>query len=75
MPRGKADAVATDVVLDEPIEAPLAEGDRVGTLTVKLGEDTVYDGPVVALTPVDSAGFFGRLWDTLLMWVFKLFRA
>ena len=57
------------------IVAPLAVGDEVGTVTLTLDGKTVYEAPAVALEAVDQSGFFARLWDTVLMWIARLFSA
>lgn len=75
LPRGKHDNLVTDVVLNEEIIAPLAIGDTVGMVTVSLDGETQLELPAVALESVAEAGFFARLWDTVLMFVSKLFGA
>jgi D-alanyl-D-alanine carboxypeptidase (penicillin-binding protein 5/6) len=73
LPRGKNSDLVRDLVLDDPIVAPLAVGDPVGTLTVALDGETLRQVPLVALEPLESGGFFARLWDMVLMWLAKLF--
>ena len=75
LPRGKHDELQTDVALDSEIEAPLAVGDAVGTVTVTLDGETQYQAPAVALQAVEEAGFFARLWDSILMFIAELFGA
>jgi D-alanyl-D-alanine carboxypeptidase (penicillin-binding protein 5/6) len=75
LPRGKKKLLETEVQLDEPLEAPLAVGDEVGTVTLKLDGEDVFRGPVVALQAVEPGGLFARLWDMLLMWIASLFSA
>ncbi|CAA0091284.1 D-alanyl-D-alanine carboxypeptidase DacC [Halioglobus japonicus] len=75
LPRGKHDELVTDVVLNAEIEAPLAVGDPVGTVTVTLDGETKLQSPAVALVAVEEAGFFARLWDTVLMFIANLFGA
>jgi D-alanyl-D-alanine carboxypeptidase (penicillin-binding protein 5/6) len=41
----------------------------VGTLTVKLGDKELTKLPLVALEPVAQAGWFGRTWDALRLWI------
>ena len=45
-----------------------AEGQRLGTLRVKLDDKPVTDHPLIALDAVEQAGFIGRTWDTLQLW-------
>ncbi len=63
------------MVLEPHLFAPLAVGDRVGTIKLGLDDETVFQAPVVALETVEEGGFFSRLWDTILMWIFSLFTA
>jgi len=73
LPRGKSKELVTSVELDPQLVAPLAVGDRVGTLKLSVGEKTVYEAPVVALAAVEPAGIFVRLWDSIVMWISALF--
>ncbi|MCB1689692.1 MAG: D-alanyl-D-alanine carboxypeptidase [Halioglobus sp.] len=73
LPRGKHDDLETNVVLNKEIVAPLAVGDPVGTVTVTLDGETQLEAPVVALEAVEQAGFFARLWDSVLMFIASLF--
>ncbi|HKK22112.1 MAG TPA: D-alanyl-D-alanine carboxypeptidase family protein [Pseudohaliea sp.] len=75
LPRGKRQQVERRVALGENIEAPLAVGDSVGTLTLLLDGELLHQGPVVALQAVQPGGFFARLWDMVLMWLSSLFGA
>jgi D-alanyl-D-alanine carboxypeptidase (penicillin-binding protein 5/6) len=43
------------------------EGQRIGTLRIRLGEQLLAERPVLAQATVDEAGFMGRLWDSLRM--------
>ena len=72
LPRGKKKYLATDVALNGDLVAPLVAGDEVGTVTLKIDDETVFRGPVVALASVDQAGLFARLWDMFLMWLMGL---
>ena len=73
LPRGKKKHLATEVQMQKDIEAPLAVGDKLGTVVMSLDGETVYRGPVVALAAVEPGGFFARLWDMVLMWIASLF--
>ncbi|MHA7814856.1 MAG: D-alanyl-D-alanine carboxypeptidase family protein [Pseudohaliea sp.] len=75
LPRGKRQQVEQRVALVDDIEAPLAVGDSVGTLTLLLDGELLYQGPVVALEAVEPGGFLARLWDIILMWLARLFGA
>ena len=38
-------------------------------LRVTLAGESVGEYPLIALEPVPAAGFFGRAWDTLRLWL------
>jgi serine-type D-Ala-D-Ala carboxypeptidase (penicillin-binding protein 5/6) len=65
--RGTEKDLTIDGQLLPVIEAPLQQGDRVGRFTVKNGDKLVYEGDLVALHAVGEAGFFAKLWDSLLL--------
>jgi D-alanyl-D-alanine carboxypeptidase (penicillin-binding protein 5/6) len=69
VPRGGAAGLKTEVVRNDPLIAPLAKGQRVGTLKVTSGTQVVAQVPMTALEAVPQAGFFGRLWDSLRLWI------
>ena len=69
VPAGSAGKLTTQVVRKDPLVAPIAKGQNVGSLKVLLGADTVAEVPVVALEDVPEAGFFGRLWDAIRLWI------
>jgi D-alanyl-D-alanine carboxypeptidase (penicillin-binding protein 5/6) len=74
LPRGRKKALQQEVVVDPQLEAPLAVGDAVGTVTLSLDGEVVYQEPLVALQAVQPGGFLSRLWDMVLMWIHGLLR-
>ena len=75
LPRGKKKHLVTTVQVNDPLVAPVAVGDAVGTVTLSLDGETVFHAPVVALEAVEPGGLFARLWDMILMWIASLFSA
>jgi serine-type D-Ala-D-Ala carboxypeptidase (penicillin-binding protein 5/6) len=73
LPRGKKDNLVTQVELDPQLVAPVAKGDRVGSVKLILDGEPVFESPLLALETVEPGGFFARLWDMLLMWIASLF--
>ncbi len=69
VPRGDADKVKAELVSQQPLVAPLAKGQRVGTLRVLYDGKPYGEHPVLALEPVAEAGILGRAWDTLRLWI------
>ena len=51
-------------------KAPLAKGQRVGTLKVSLPSGApVTEVPLLVQQGVEQAGFFGRAWDAIRLWI------
>ena len=68
LPKGKADKLALSMTATEPLVAPVAKGQHVGTVNVSLEGKVVAEFPLVALVEVRAANIFGRAWDTIRLW-------
>jgi serine-type D-Ala-D-Ala carboxypeptidase (penicillin-binding protein 5/6) len=69
VPKGEADKLKAELVSQQPLVAPLTKGQRVGVLRVSHDGKAYGEYPLIALEPVAQAGFFGRTWDTLRLWL------
>jgi serine-type D-Ala-D-Ala carboxypeptidase (penicillin-binding protein 5/6) len=69
VPAGFGAKLQTEVVRNEPVVAPVAQGQVLGTLRVRAGEQIVAEVPLLALENIDQAGIFGRAWDGLRLWI------
>ena len=69
VPSGSTGKVSTQVSHQDPLIAPLAKGQTVGSLKVLLGEQTVRDVPLLVLDDVEQAGVLGRAWDAIRLWI------
>ena len=69
IPRGTDERIKADLSSQQPLLAPIARGQRVGTLSVTYEGRTIGEYPVVALEEVPVAGIFGRMWDTIRLWI------
>ena len=69
VPKGEADKLKAELISQQPLVAPLAKGQRVGVLRVTHDGKPFGEYPLIALEPVAQAGFFGRTWDTLRLWL------
>jgi D-alanyl-D-alanine carboxypeptidase (penicillin-binding protein 5/6) len=70
VPRGQGSQMRTVVERTDPLVAPLAAGQRVGTLKVTtVSGAPVAALPLVVLEPVPLAGIFGRAWDSIRLWI------
>jgi D-alanyl-D-alanine carboxypeptidase (penicillin-binding protein 5/6) len=68
LPKGKSDKVEATLESKQPVFAPLSKGQEIGTLKLSIDGQPFGEYPVVALEDVGLAGFFGRLWDAILLW-------
>ena len=59
-------SVATEVKLEESVTAPVSRGQRLGTLTVKAGEQVLAQVPLVAEQAVRRLG-----WSDLFIMIFR----
>lgn len=66
--RGRYNDLKPSMALPKALTAPIAKGQRIGTVQVRLDGKVIAQAPLVALAPVEQAGFFKRLWHELLMW-------
>lgn len=69
VPRGKSGAVKGEIERMQPLIAPIEKGQRIGTLRVQLEGKTIAEHPLIALEGVGLAGWFGRSWDTIKLWM------
>jgi D-alanyl-D-alanine carboxypeptidase (penicillin-binding protein 5/6) len=69
VPAGMAGRIQTQVARPEPLVAPFAKGQNVGFLKVALDQQALVDVPLTVLEPVEQAGFIGRAWDSVRLWV------
>ncbi|MGE0112981.1 MAG: D-alanyl-D-alanine carboxypeptidase family protein [Aquabacterium sp.] len=66
VPRGQGAQVKTEVQLNPEITAPIAKGDVLGKILVTLDGQPQGEQALVALEPVEEAGFFKKLWQRFL---------
>lgn len=69
VPKGEAPKLKAELLSQQPLVAPVARDQRVGTLRVTLEGKPFAEYPVVALETVAPAGIFRRAWDTLRLWI------
>ncbi len=68
VPRGKAGDLKPVVQRTDPLIAPLAQGQQVGTVQFTLDGKVLRTEPLVVQDAVERAGFFGRMLDTVKRW-------
>ena len=72
-PRGYYKDIEAELSVPKILEAPLALGDEVGELTLRLNGETIFETPLLALQAVPEAGIFGRMGDFISLFFSQLF--
>jgi D-alanyl-D-alanine carboxypeptidase (penicillin-binding protein 5/6) len=73
IPRGRYGDLDAQVEMRPELIAPIAEGEEVGQISIRLGDDELTTRGLIALETIEEAGFFGRAWDGVTMWFDGLF--
>jgi len=69
LPKGQASRLKAEFASLQPLIAPVAAGQPVGTLKLSLDGRPLGEYPVRALDAGPVAGLFGRMWDTIRLWL------
>jgi D-alanyl-D-alanine carboxypeptidase (penicillin-binding protein 5/6) len=67
--RGTSKQIQAQVITRQPMLAPVARGQSVGTLRLTLNGKPLGDYPLVALSDVSVAGLIRRGWDSLMLMI------
>jgi len=65
LPKGKADKLALTAQAQEPLIAPIASAQTLGTVKVSLEGKPIAEFPLIALEEVPEGNFFSRTWDSV----------
>lgn len=68
VPRGRYEQLKPTMDVPKTLVAPITAGQAIGTVKVTLDGKVVAESPLVAITAIEEAGFFKRLWDAFWMW-------
>ncbi len=68
-PKGQTDQLKADVERMQPLIAPIALGQKIGTVRVRLGDKVIAEKPLVAQKAIEQAGWFGRTIDSVKLWM------
>lgn len=69
VPAGSAGKIKTQVARPDPLVAPFAKNQSIGSLKITLDDQPVAEVPLVALEGVEQAGVLGRAWDAVRLWI------
>ncbi len=73
MPKGQANAIKTQLVVQPKLTAPLKAGQVVGKYVATLDGKVIAEKPLVALKAVEEANFFARMIDHVKQFFSNLF--
>ena len=68
LPKGYSDKVTHEFVAEPRLIAPIAQGQKLGTLKVAIDGKPAKEYPVLALESVELGNIFIRIWDTIRLW-------
>lgn len=69
VPNGMVSKIKTSITRADPIIAPVAQNQVIGTLRVTLADQPLNDLPLIALKPVAQSNIFGRAWDSMRLFI------
>ncbi len=72
-PRGYYKDIEAELMVPKIVEAPLAVGQEVGEIKLRLHGETIFSAPLVALADVPEAGMFAQMSDFLTLFFSQLF--
>jgi len=73
MPKGEMKKLTASMSINPKLVAPIAKGDVIGQVEVKLEDKVVRTANLIAMDGVDEGGIFRRLWDSIRMFFYSLF--
>ena len=73
IPRESHDNLKAEVTVNPQLQAPINQGEKYGTVTVRMNNELLVEKPLVALESVEEAGLFTRLWHHILLFFKGLF--
>jgi D-alanyl-D-alanine carboxypeptidase (penicillin-binding protein 5/6) len=73
VPRGQAKQLKASMNLDPTLIAPIEQGQVIGKVEVRNGEELVHSADLIALEGVAEGGIFRQLWDSIRLFFYGLF--
>lgn len=67
VPRGQYQELEASMRVGKTLIAPVEAGQRLGMVSVKLGDETLAERPLVALRGIDEGGLWQKLKDSALL--------
>lgn len=72
-PRGQLKQLITSITLQPQLIAPIKQGDVIGKVEVKSGDQVLQTADLIALDTVEEGGLFRRIWDSIRLFIYGLF--
>jgi D-alanyl-D-alanine carboxypeptidase (penicillin-binding protein 5/6) len=73
LPSGAEGDLDVDITFDEFLEAPVQQGQAIGSMTISRDGELLAQRPLLASATVEEAGFFGRMWGKVQLFFARLF--
>lgn len=73
MPTGQFKKIQKNIVLNDPIKAPLTKGQQVGTINISLNNQVIAEKPIVALADNGRGSIWRSITDTVSFAFHKIF--
>lgn len=70
VPRGQFSRVQTELLLDEPVMAPVQRQQKVGEIRLKLGDEELSRVDLIAAKDIEQGGIFGRMLDRIRLMIY-----
>ncbi len=65
IPRGRYGDLEASMEVDSRIEAPIAQGQQLGKVNIRLDDDLIVSENIVAMQPVEQGSLFARAMDSI----------
>lgn len=72
-PKIQTQPIQSQINLNKDLKAPIKKGQEVGTMTAVMEGKAIASVPLVATEDVAEAGFFSRMWDSVVRFFKGLF--
>ncbi|MBD7976009.1 D-alanyl-D-alanine carboxypeptidase family protein [Serpens gallinarum] len=73
VPRGQGKNLKASMSLDPTLVAPIEQGQVIGVVEVRNGEELVHSADLIAMQSVAEGGIFRQLWDSIRLFFYGLF--
>lgn len=73
LPRSMTAGLDKSVEMNDPLMAPIEQGEVVGKVVWKNNDETVASYPLVSNQAVEPASWVGQIWDSIVLWVKSFF--